>query len=315
MKRLAPIVLFVYARPEHTKNTIEALIKNELATESELYIFSDNAKKETAVQNVKKVREYIHSIETKNIFKKTKIIEAKKNKGLANSIIEGVTEIINEYGKIIVLEDDLITSKYFIRYMNEALDFYETNDNIWSISGYNLPIDIPNDYEQDVYLSYRGCSWGWATWKDRWNTVDWQVKDYKSFKHNFFKRKRFNRGGPDLSQMLDTQMKGKCDSWAIRWCYEQSKQNKYTIYPIESLVQNQGLDGSGTHSGDDRSFDVKLSKKFPKLEEKIEINNYIVKDFYNKFNYGIKQNIMEWLYIIGLEKIIEWKAKTKDNKK
>lgn len=305
MKRLAPIVLFVYARPEHTKNTIEALSKNEFASESELYIFSDNAKKETAVQNVKKVREYIHLIENKNIFKKTKIIEAENNKGLANSIIEGVTEIINEYGKIIVLEDDLVTSKFFIRYMNEALDFYEKNDNIWSISGYNLPIKIPDDYKKEVYLSYRGCSWGWATWKNRWNTVDWKVEDYKSFKHNFFKRKRFNRGGPDLSQMLDTQMKGKCDSWAIRWCYEQSKQNKYTIYPIESLVQNQGLDGSGTHSGDDRSFDVKLNSNIPKLDDNLKINKNITRNFYKKFDYGIRQKIKELLICIGLEKIIK----------
>lgn len=305
MKRLAPIVLFVYARPEHTKNTIEALSKNELASESQLWIFSDNAKKDKAIENVEKVREYIHSIETKNIFKKTKIIEAKNNKGLANSIIEGVTEIINEYGKIIVLEDDLVTSKFFIRYMNEALDFYEKNDNIWSISGYNIPIDIPNNYEQDVYLSYRGCSWGWATWKDRWNTVDWQVKDYKSFKHNYLKRRRFNRGGPDMAQMLDAQMQGRCDSWAIRWCYEQSKQNKYTIYPVKSLVVNQGLDGSGTHSGNDRSFDVKLNSNIPKLDDNLKINKNITRNFYKKFDYGIRQKIKELLICIGLEKIIK----------
>ena len=304
MKNLAPIVLFVYARPEHTKNTIEALSKNELANESQLWIFSDNAKKEKAIQNVKKVREYIHSIENKNLFKMVKIIEAEKNKGLANSIIEGVTKIINEYGKVIVLEDDLVTSNYFIRYMNEALDFYEKNDSIWSISGYNLPIEIPNNYKQEVYLSYRGCSWGWATWKDRWNTVDWKVEDYKSFKHSFFKRKKLNRGGSDMSQMLDAQMEGKCDSWAIRWCYEQSKQNKYTIYPVKSLVDNQGLDGSGTHSGNIRDFDVQLNLKMPMLCENITINKTITKNFKSKFNYGIKQKILELLTILGVKRLI-----------
>ena len=304
MKNLAPIVLFVYARPEHTKNTIEALSKNELASESQLWIFSDNAKKEKAIENVEKVREYIHSIENKNLFKSVKIIEAEKNKGLANSIIEGVTKIINEYRKVIVLEDDLVASKYFIKFMNEALDFYERNDSIWSISGYNLPIEIPKDYMKEVYLSYRGCSWGWATWKDRWNTVDWKVEDYKSFKHNYFKRKRFNRGGPDMSQMLDNQMQGKCDSWAIRWCYEQSKQNKYTIYPVKSLVDNQGLDGSGTHSGNIRDFDVQLNLKMPMLCENITINKTITKNFKSKFNYGIKQKILELLTILGVKRLI-----------
>lgn len=308
MKNLAPIVLFVYARPEHTKNTIEALSKNELASESQLWIFSDNAKKEKAIENVEKVREYIHSIENKNLFKSVKIIEAEKNKGLANSIIEGVTKIIDEYGKVIVLEDDLVTSKYFIKFMNEALDFYERNDSIWSISGYNLPIEIPKDYMKEVYLSYRGCSWGWATWKDRWNTVDWKVEDYKSFKHNYFKRKRFNRGGPDMSQMLDNQMQGKCDSWAIRWCYEQSKQNKYTIYPVKSLVDNQGLDGSGTHSGNIRDFDVVLNSNVPKLDSNLKIDKELTKNFYKKFDYGIRQKIKELLIGIGLEKIYEKRA-------
>lgn len=309
MKKLAPIALFVYARPEHTKNTIEALSKNKLANESEIWIFSDNAKKEKHIENVRKVREYIRTIKDANYFKKVNIIEAEKNKGLANSIISGVTELINKYNRVIVLEDDLVTSKYFLTYMNKALDFYENDNLIWSISGYNLPIEIPNNYENDVYLAYRGCSWGWATWKDRWDTVDWKVDDYKKFKHNYSKRKKFNRGGPDMAQMLDAQMEGKCDSWAIRWCYEQSKQNKYTIYPVKSLVLNQGLDGTGTHSGNIRTFDVNLENKLPNLIENLKINEIITKNFYNKFKYGLKQRIKEMLIIFHLDKILKLKGK------
>ena len=305
MKELSPIIVFVYNRLEHTKNTIDALSKNELAKESELWIFSDNAKNEKDIEKVENVRTYIHSIEEQKLFKSVKIIEADKNKGLANSVIDGVTKVINNSNKVIVVEDDLITSKYFIKYMNEALDFYEKDEKIWSISGYNLPIKIHNDYKSDVYLGYRGCSWGWATWKDRWDTVDWKVKDYRSFKHNLFKRKKMNRGGPDMAQMLDAQMSNKCDSWAIRWCYSQSKQNKYTIYPVESLIINQGLDGSGTHSGNDRSFDVKINTSIPKLEKDLKIDKKISKEFYNKFNFGFKQNIKELIVIIGLDKLLE----------
>lgn len=305
MNKLAPVILFVYARPSHTKNMIEALSKNVLANESDIYIFSDNAKKEKDIEKVKEVRKIINSIPQNNYFKNATIIEAEKNKGLAKSVIEGVDEIINKYGKAIVLEDDLITSKYFLKYMNNALEFYEKDENIWSISGYNLPIDIPKEYKYDVYLGYRGCSWGWATWADRWNTVDWLVNDYKKFKHSYNKRKKINRGGPDMAQMLDSQMECKCDSWAIRWCYEQSKQDKYTIYPVKSLVQNYGLDGTGTHSGINSGFYVELNDKEPNLQSDLKINRKISKAFYNKFNYGIKQKIIEFLTILRLKKFIE----------
>lgn len=306
MSKLAPIVLFVYTRLEHTKNTIESLAKNKLAKESEVYIFSDNAKKEKDQESVNKVREYIHDIHKKSYFKSVTIIEAEKNKGLAKSVIEGVTDIINKYGKVIVVEDDLISANTFIEYMNKALDFYQNDEKIWSISGYNIPMCINKDYNHDVYLGYRGCSWGWATWSDRWNTVDWEVKDYQEFKHSYRKRKKFNRGGPDMAQMLDNQMNKKIDSWAIRWCYEQSKQDKYTIYPIKSLITNQGLDGSGTHSGKTEEFDVKAINDYaPELEKDLQLDKHITKIFYNKNNYGIKQKILEYLMILRMEKVIE----------
>ena len=205
---------------------------------------------------------------------------------------------------MIVLEDDLIPSKVFLEYMNKALDFYEKKESIWSISGYNIPIQIPKNYKFDIYLGYRGCSWGWATWKDRWNTVDWKVSDYKEFKNNYKKRKQMNRGGPDMAQMLDSQMQGLCDSWAIRWCYEQSKQNKYTIYPVKSLVINQGLDGTGTHSGTTKNFDVEISERIPELYNNLPVDKEITTNFYNKYKLGIKQNIIEILMILKLEKII-----------
>ncbi len=252
----APIVLFVYNRPQHTKKTIEALGKNRLATKTDLYIFSDNSKSIKDQDKVNEVREYIDCLVKTNIFNKVIIEKAEHNKGLAKSVIEGVTKVIQEYGRAIVVEDDLITSEDFIEYMNQALNFYESNQKIWSISGFSN-IEITS-YNEDVYLTYRGCSWGWATWSDRWEKVDWAVEDYNKFKYNPFLRRKFNRGGEDLANMLDNQMKSKIDSWAIRWCYTQSKLNMYTVYPVKSKVKNIGADGSGTHTG--------ITDKYDKVE-------------------------------------------------
>lgn len=306
IKPLAPIVTFVYSRPEHTKKMIESLAKNKLAKDLEVWIFSDAAKKETAAEKVKNVREYIHSIEEKQYFKKLHIIEAQKNKGLANSVIAGVGEVINKYGKAIVVEDDLIVTDNFIEYMNEALNFYENDKRIWSISGYNLPIKIPKNYLSDVYLGYRGCSWGWATWADRWNIVDWEVKDYEIFKNDRKKRKKLNRGGKDMAQMLDMQMSGLIDSWAIRWCYEQSKREMYTIYPTKSLVYNGGLDGTGTHSGTNNEFSVELSNEKRNFIENIQLDNRIVKNFKKMYKIGWKGTLKAILLSLGLKGVVEF---------
>ncbi len=277
-KLLAPIVLFVYNRPDHTKKTVEALKKNRYANESNLFIFSDAPKNKNSVKEVRKVREYIKSITG---FKNITIKEAKTNKGLANSVIEGVTEIIDKYGKVIVLEDDLITSVNFLEYMNEALEFYNKDKKIWSISGYNPPIKIPGNYKNDVYLGLRASSWGWATWDDRWDKNDWEVKDYSNFKLDKKSQKLFNHGGDDMSEMLKNQMEGKIDSWAIRWCYNQFKTKTFTIFPIISKVQNIGMDGSGVHCGRTEINNVILDKSNKKIIfiENLKENSNLIKQF------------------------------------
>ncbi|CKH53353.1 glycosyltransferase [Bacillus cereus] len=291
----APVVIFVYARPDHTKKTIESLAQNYLANETNVYIYSDAPKNEKAVENVRLVREYINSIAQRNLFKSVEIINAESNKGLANSVISGVTEITERYGKAIVVEDDLISSKDFLKYMNDALNYYEEDNEIWSISGYTFDIDVPKGYKSDVYLSYRGCSWGWATWKDRWRKVDWDVLDYASFKNNKELRKKLNRGGLDMSNMLDLQMRGEIDSWAIRWCYAQSKLDMLTIYPIISRIENIGLDGSGTHSGVTKAFDAQLNNeenKYCKFD-KPEIDDKIVQSFRDQFGTTFERFVIE----------------------
>jgi hypothetical protein len=281
---LAPVILFVYNRPEHSIKTIEALSENELAKESPVFIFSDAAKNKNSSEKVKAVRDYIDTIKEKGYFKSITIKKAKINKGLANSVIDGVSEIISEHGKVIVLEDDLITTPDFLTYMNDALNYYNDLDKVWSISGYNIPIAFPEDYKSEIYYSYRGNSWGWATWRNRWEQVDWDVEDYVEFKRSRHLRNHFNRGGRDMANMLDDQMERIIDSWAIRWCYTQSKKDLLTVYPVKSRIKNIGLDGSGTHSGITSHYNVEIDKSFTKcIFNDPELNQNILTNFQNHF--------------------------------
>lgn len=281
---LAPIVLFVYNRPEHTRQTLDALAKNILAKESELFIFSDAPKSANTLSKVEEVRKCIRNVSG---FKKVTIVEREKNLGLANSIIDGVTKVIDQYEKIIVLEDDLVTSRYFLKFMNEALDVYKTREDIFSITGFNYPksvLDISAEYEGDVYLSYRCMSWSWGTWKDRWDKVDWEVENFEKLKNDVKEIRKFNRGGEDLFTMLKSQMEGKLDSWAIRFCLAHSLNESYCVYPTVSYINNEGFDGSGVHCNMDKSNRLKndeLNEKEQLLINKnIELDMKIVENFY-----------------------------------
>jgi len=284
---LAPIVLFVYNRPWHTQQTVEALQKNKLAQESELFIYCDAAKNEVVKTEVDKVRAYVKSI---NGFRKISIIERDKNWGLANSIIDGVTEIVNEYGKIIVLEDDLVTSPNFLNFMNDALDAYQNEENIYSITGFSFSSEFmrfPKDFVDDVYLNIRPMSWSWATWKNEWEGIDWEVLDFSSFIASSKKTSQFNQGGTDLTNMLKMQMKGQLDSWYIRWTYNAFKKGKFTIYPRVSLVNNIGHDNTGVHcSLDERNLYSHSERNLNsiKIKKNITLNKAIVSNFNKAFN-------------------------------
>lgn len=246
-KNLAPIILFVYNRPEHTRRTIEALKANELAEESDIYIFVDGPKDnafEDQREKIQQVRDYVHGI---NGFKQVYIQIAEKNIGCADSIIRGVTQVINKCGRAIIVEDDILTNKFFLRYMNEALNRYEKDRRIFSIGGYQCNMKIPWWYKKDVYIVHRHCSWGWATWKDRWDCADWEIRDYQALLRSHKLIKQFTRGGGDMLPMLIDQMEGKIDAWDIRWDYTLCKHNAYCIYPSYSLTNNCGWDGTGVH--------------------------------------------------------------------
>ena len=281
--KLAPIVLFVYNRPSHTKRTVEALQKNELARESKLFVYCDNAKNEDSLESVDDVRSYVDTIDG---FKKVTVIKRERNWGLAASIIDGVTKTVGEYGRVIVLEDDLVASPYFLKFMNDGLNIFEKREDIFSITGFNFPekqLKIPSNYKDEIYLSYRCMSWGWATWKDKWYKVDWDVKDFDMFSHDTDKIKLFNRGGEDLFPMLQNQLNGEIDSWAIRFCFGHSVNNAYCVYPVKSLINNEGFDGSGVHCGVDKSNKFKnelLDNIAPKINKNVLINKEIIDNFY-----------------------------------
>lgn len=254
--RLAPIALFVYNRPEHTRKTVESLKANDLASQSDLVVFSDGPKNEAAPQNVQAVRQYISGIDG---FRSVSIIEREVNLGLAASVIAGVSQLCLEYGRIIVVEDDLLTSSDFLTFMNIALDRYQDEIRVFSVSGFNFAVAPKSEYSHDAFFSYRSSSWGWGTWKDRWEKADWNVSDYPSFRIDQDGRRLFNRGGQDLSGMLDLNMAGKLDSWAIRWAYAHYKQNSLALLSTHSRVYNIGFDGSGVHCRFGGALQSKLS--------------------------------------------------------
>ncbi len=258
--KLAPIILFVYNRPEHTKRTVEALKLNKLASESLLYIFSDGNKSVNDKNAVDEVRNYISTISG---FKEIKINLRAKNTGLADSVISGVTEIINQYGKAIIIEDDILTSPYFLKFMNEALDFYQGDNKIFSISGYNFPIKIPASYKHKVYISPRPSSWGWATWKDRWEKVNWNPTEDTILKNKKSLNSLLDKAGKDLAPMLLKSVEGKISSWTARFAYSQIKNETYSIFPVKSLIKNIGADATGTNfSRSTSKYDVELENEF-----------------------------------------------------
>lgn len=255
--KFAPVLLFVYKRLDTLKLTVASLQQNYLAGESELFVFSDAAKTSDDQLQINKVRDYIRTIDG---FKHVYVYEADKNLGLATSIINGVTKIINEYTKVIVLEDDLQTSSNFLAYMNQALDFYQHNRKVFSVAGYTIPVIVPKEYSHQTYFLPRASSWGWATWKDRWENIDWQVSSFSEFKKDKTKIRAFSAGGSDMYGMLQKQMNGVIDSWAIRWCYDQYRSGTYTLCPTKSKVKNIGFNNMATHTNVFNRYETPLDE-------------------------------------------------------
>ena len=309
----APVALFVYNRLKHTSQVLEALDQNDDADKTELYIFSDASADETEAENVMLVRKLITDYSQHNSFYKTHLVLAEKNKGLSKSLIEGITEMINRYGRIIVLEDDHVTSRDFIRFMNAALDYYEADRRVWSISGFTPDLKVLHHYHKDVYCGCRGYCWGWGTWKNRFELVDWKVSDYDAFMRDKKAQREFNRGGMDMTPLLMMQHNGTVNSWAIRWCYQEYKEHMLTIFPSHSKVKNIGFDGSGTNSGngnvfhavlkEDRDWDFRYDAKDNHVFR--ELRNYHSKLYMRQILGKYWYDLTEYEYCVIYRKITE----------
>lgn len=268
MQNLAPIALFVYNRPKHTERTVKFLKQNELAEESILFIFADGAKNDEDKAKVNEVRKYIKTIDG---FKSIEITESEQNQGLANAIITGVTKLAEIYGKVIVFEDDLISSPFTLRYFNQALNRYQDEEKVMHIGAYMYPLQ---ERLVQTFFFRATTSWGWATWNRAWQhfnpDIDNLISKFDKTKKNAFSIE----GTMNFWKQMKEFKRGKNNSWAIRWYASVFLKKGLTLNPSQSLINNIGHDGSGIHSGLSDIYNVIINPKpITEFPEQIEENH------------------------------------------
>ncbi|WP_421877807.1 glycosyltransferase [Marinoscillum sp.] len=299
MQNCHPIALFTYNRLHHLKRTINSLLTNELANSSDLYVFSDGYQGLHDQQAVEEVRSFLNNIEG---FQRVEICERPRNYGLSRNVISGVNTVLSKHQAVIVLEDDLYLSSSFLTVMNNLLDRYQSNTQIGSVSGYRYPFSVPDEWP-DFFMLPRASSWGWGTWSDRWDEVDWDVKDYQEFIKNSDQKKKFNSGGNDLVPMLVKWKLGLNDSWAIRWAYYHYKMNKYCLFPKYNLVENIGNDGSGTHSPKSIKYsNVVYDSQSIEYPDRPEVHEELVRSLQRFFGLTVIRKLIN-LVILNLKSI------------
>lgn len=297
MSSYAPIVLFVYNRPEHTRRTLEALSANTGAEESELYVFADGPKPGAPEEDLQRISAVRSLIQEKKWCGKVHCRFSETNKGLSASVIDGVTEIVNQYGAVIVLEDDLVTSPFFLQFMNGSLEKYAEDERVACISGYIYPLrkEVPETF----FLRGADC-WGWATWKRAWKLFDPDGKKLLDSILSQNLREDFDFGNAyPYTQMLQDQVEGKISSWAIRWYASAYLAGKLCLYPGKSLVLNIGVDGSGTHSGVSDDWKVNLLQHCPRIgtisvEENPHAREAVSHFFWNLRTIPVEKRIGGW---------------------
>ena len=240
----APIALFAFKRAQHTQRALEALAGNAEWQQSPLFIYCDGARQpgeQAAVEQTRAVvRAFAHPHKV--------IIEAPSNQGLAASIRSGVTALCERFGRVVVVEDDLIVSPVFLSYMNQALERYQADARVMQISGHMFPVDLAG-YGSAVLLPFT-TTWGWATWQRAWVGSLPQPTEAVQCLAQYGWRHRFDiNGAYPYARMLVDQMRGRKDSWGIWWYFHVFRNGGLTLYPTRTLVQNEGFDGSGTHCG------------------------------------------------------------------
>ncbi len=255
--KYAPIIVFTYNRPDILRRTLDALSKNELAEQSDLFVYCDGAKESANAEQIERIKECRKIAHAISGFKSFTVIERPQNIGLKANIVSAVTEIVNQYGRIIVIEDDIVTSRGFLRFMNEALELYKDEDRVMHISGYMWPHRWPLP---ETFFYQAPCPWGWATWDRAWKYYN----DNTAELYDYWKTrwKEFNSfGGNYLQKQLEENYSGKLNTWYVKWHAAIRKLDALTLYPGKSLVNNTGFREDATNCNATDKFDVKLADK------------------------------------------------------
>lgn len=288
---LPGVAIFAFNRPNHLKKTLKSLSQNLNAKNYDIFIFCDGPKRISDKKKIKEVRKISKNYVS---FKSKKYFFRKSNFGLYNSLKYGISKVLKTKQSVIVLEDDIITNKYFLDYMSKTLNFFYNQKNIGSVTGYSYA-----NCDHEMFLSQRHASWGWGTWRHVWDKMKWDKKYIKKYmkKKNF--KKDFNRGGNDMYQLLEEQLDGQIDTMDIIFNFNCFIKNKFCVCPKNSMLYNIGLDGTGIHcKKNDKVFNNFDKNFYPKIYSKLRIENNIIKKIYNSFktpiHLRIKNKALSW---------------------
>lgn len=292
--KLAPIALFVYARPEHTRQTLESLAVNDMAQASELMVFADGPKAGASAEtlaNIKKTRELVAE---RNWCGKVTLIASDVNKGLAASIVSGVTQVIKEHGRVIVLEDDLHVAPGFLRYMNEALELYQNDEKVMHIAGYMFPVKAKLP---DTFFYRSMFCWGWATWGRAWQHFNGDAANlYQQLEAKGFPKDFNVHPSNEFYDSLRANMEGRVTTWAIKWLSTIYLMGGLCLVPGKSLVRNIGHDGSGVHCGSNEAMAIQpIADSVPVKRIAIEPSKAAYKamyQYYDRLQYNLKNRIL-----------------------
>lgn len=283
---LAPIALFVYNRPELTLRTLEHLSLNQEAKESEFFIFCDGPKPGATDEQLARIARVQEVIRSRQWCGKVHIEQSEKNKGLANSIVAGVSSMVKQFGRVIVVEDDLIVSEFFLQYMNKALDIYEKEDKVLAIHGYLYPVDLNKRVSEDTFFIRDPGCWGWATWKRAWALFEPDTQKLYDLLRLKGMRDDFNFwGGYPYMRMMRQQIAGEVDSWAVRWRAVAYLHGKLTLHPAESLVRHDGNVPEATHYhvGEQDNLYTEISDRPMEVEKIPVVNNEEIEHIFGRF--------------------------------
>lgn len=277
---LAPIVMIVFNRPDHTSRVLKALTENELASDSRLYIFSDAARGPQDQESVAAVRSLIHQVSG---FKQVIVVERELNYGCSRNVLSAISEVLKENDSCIVVEDDVMPYPLFLTYMNEALTFYKNDPTLFSIGAYSHAFKIPSQYKEELFLLNRSCSWGWGTWSSAWDRINLDQSVLDKAMTDPAVRKAFARSGEDLLRTY----KRSPEIWDLRVCFQIWSLGLKTIFPVQPMVSNIGRDGSGTHYNQvsiHSSDDFKAPTRIPVLSPLTTVDEKVRKAFNKEFH-------------------------------